>query len=215
MYKMQFDVISEIYVENDEDLPLQLVLFLFDVLKSSNNFVVKNIFVDKASFDNLINGEFNEKPNLLFTISNKKSYSYILWIKKAILSNRQLIDIFLTQAMSLSYIIPKDSFDVNKLISNLKRNDFNLIENDMASFVCNIPSPDRELIFGFNSNDYSIDQVNNAIRNWLLKIQNSYGKKMEVVIEYRDKAIDYSNFDFVRKNYYAYCIKFVEDTCHK
>lgn len=133
-----------------------------------------------------------------------------MWIKELLDSNLQIMDLLLTQILDLSYIVPKENFDIDQFVKLWKKEEKYLIEENEASFICNITDSDRYLYLYFNLADYNYEEINDILRQWFIKLQEVYGKFVEVSFSLGEFVIDFNSFNFAKYSGSQYQIRLVE-----
>ena len=203
--------VDDYTLEDEETVPLQIICFLFDIMNYKNNIIIKNLFNEENDdVRAMLKKHVNNSQNLLYESHKKKYFNFALWIKETISSNLQIMDLLLTQVLDLSYIVPKDNFDINQFIKFRKKDEKCLIEENKASFICNITDSDRNLILYFNLEDYTGEEINEILKQWFIKLQEVYGKFVELTFSPGDFVIDFKSFNFTKYRGNQYRIRLVK-----
>lgn len=203
--------VDDYTLEDEETVPLQIICFLFDIMNYKNNIIIKNLFNEENDdVRAMLKKYVNNSQNLLYESHKKKYFNFALWIKETISSNLQIMDLLLTQILDLSYIVPKENFDIDQFVKLWKKEEKYLIEENEASFICNITDSDRYLYLYFNLADYNYEEINDILRQWFIKLQEVYGKFVEVSFSLGEFVIDFNSFNFAKYSGSQYQIRLVE-----
>lgn len=207
--------VDEYTLEDEEIASLQFVCYLFDIMNCKSNVIIKNLFNEenddiRSMLKKYVNNSHNLLYESLYECHRKKYFNYALWIKETFASNLKIMDLLLTQILDLSYIVPKENFDIDKFVKLWKKDEKYLIEENEASFMCNITDLDRYLILHFNLVDYNEEKISDILKLWFIKLQEVYDKFVELSFSTSNFVIDFNSFNFTKYNGNLYRIRLVK-----